>query len=331
MRAVTFGILLVLLMAVPACENGPPWGGGGAPTADDDGPDFGPTAVYNHRLIFLGPGADLPTTAVFDFTALSDSIGLRQGVRVRVVDGAGWRGLMDAGWEMESMRAPWRLVPHGPLKMVVGETGDLAAVIHRDSVTTRLALGSTLAELSPDVGTQLVLRRAQLVLDGRSVPGILLDAQLGRAVNPELAVRADTATGDDGAPADSAGFATPIARPGAEALLLDNAGYYAVLAAASAGPLAWTHNAGRNDVRSGTRLEPTTWSAVEDGQVQVPTAWRVVSPDGELTGELAARATDRVALTGAGELEALVYTLVSGWVEDRSVRRDVFGLVRHVR
>lgn len=331
MRAVTLGILLALALTGPACENGPPWSGNGPPTREDGTPDFGPTAVYNHRLLFLGPGAELPTTAVFDFTALSDSIGIRQGVRARVVRGSTWRGLMDAGWEMEPMREPWRLVPHGPLKVIVGGTGDLSAIVHRGAATTRLDLGPTLAELSPDVGTQLVLRTATLDIDGESVPGILLDAQLGRAVNPELAVRRATGS-DDGDSVDSvAAFPTPIARPGAEALLLDHAGYYAVLTAASSGPLAWIRSAGRSDVRPGARLEPTAWSGADEESVQVPTEWRVVSPDGELTGELVAQASDRVPLTGAGELRTLTYVLVAGWVQDRSVRRDVFGLVRHVR
>jgi hypothetical protein len=63
----------------------------------------------------------------------------------------------------------------------------------------------------------------------------------------------------------------------------------------------------------------------------VPTAWHIFAPDGELNGELTARATDRVVLRGTGTLEALAYVLVTGWVEDREARRDVSGLVRHVR
>lgn len=325
MRAVPLSILLALVLAVPACENAPPWAGGSAPTTEDVAPDFGPAAAYNRRLLFLGPG-DVPRAAIFDFNILSDSLGIRRGVRARVVDGD-WRTLVDAGWEMEPMREPWRLVPHGPLALVVGETGDLGALIHRDSVATRLEIGPVLAEHSPDVSTQLVLRGARLVLGDEIVSGVLLDAQLGRAVSPVAVPRnaaiPDTAPGDSVYPP-----ATPIARPGAEALLLDHEGWYAVLATASGGDLAWIRSAGQDDVREGTRLEPTAWSR---GSVnaQVPTAWRIISPTGELTGELTARSTDRVRLEG--RLEMLAYVLVSGWVEDRATRREVVGLVRHVR
>lgn len=326
MRAVTLSIIAALTMVAPACEDSPPWGDGGAAGTDEAAPDFGPTAAYNRRLVFLGPGAELPVAAVFDFTALSDSLGVRRGVRARLVDGARWQPLLDAGWVMESMREPWRLVPHGRLTLVVGETGDVSSLMVRDSTTTRLQLGATLAEHSPDVGTQLLLRSARLAVDDESVPGVLLDAQLGRAVSPERVARTTT-TADDTAAVVSP---TAIARPGAEALLLNNGGYYTVLTTAAAGALAWVRNAGRDDIRTGVRLEPTAWSTAEDG-VQIPTAWRIVSADGELAGELTTESSDRITLDDTAELQSLAYVLVTGWIEDRTVRRNVFGLVRHVR
>lgn len=327
MRAAITGILLALVLAIPACDDG----GGGAPPAQDPTPDFGPTAAYNRRLLFLGPGGDI--AAVFDFAALSDSIGIRRGARARLGDGNGWRALLDDGWEMESMREPWRLVPHGPLKMTVGEAGDLSALVHRDTVPTRLELGQVLAEHSPDVGTQLVLRTGRLVRADQSLAGIVLDVQLGRAVSSAQAVRETAPEGRGGAGAgQGAGSpATPIALPGAEALLLDGQGYLAALATATGGSLAWIRSGDRSDVRPGARLEPTAWSAAEDDSIQVPTAWRIVSASGLLTGELTVRTVDRNRLQGADRLEALSYALVTGWIEDRNARRDVYGLVRHVR
>mgnify|MGYP001120441628 CR=1 FL=1 len=328
MRAATTGIFFALVLAVPACDDG----GGGPPPAQESAPDFGPTAAYNRRLLFLGPGGELPAAAVFDFAALSDSIGIRRGARARLGDAEAWRGVMDAGWEMEPMREPWRLVPHGSLTLMVGETGELAALVFRDSIPARLELGQALAEHSPDVGTQLVLRTARLTRNGEDLAGIVLDVQLGRAVSAALAERdavsrtaGDTVAGDSLAPSP-----TPIALPGAEALLLNDEGYYAVLATASGGSLAWIRSEERSDVRPGARLEPTAWSPAED-TVQVPTAWRIVSADGLLNGELTARSFDGNTLRGTGSLEALSYALVTGWIEDRTARRDVFGLVRHVR
>lgn len=325
MRPVFAGAVLLVVLAAPACDDG----GSGVPPAPQA--DFGPTAAYNRRFMFLGPGnGSLPAAAVFDFGTLSDSIGIRRGARARLGGAEGWQALMDAGWEMEPMREPWRLVPYGPLKMVVGETGELSALVVRDSAATRLELGQTLAEHSPDVGTQLVLRTASLHRDSDNTAGVVLDAQLGRAVNPALAVRELPPRG--GAGGDSARASpTPIALPGADALLRGEQGYYAVLATASSGSFAWIRNGERSEVWSGARLEPTAWSDPDESSVQVPTAWRIFSADGGLHGELTAQATDRIVLRGTGTLEALAYVLVTGWVQDRATRRDVSGLVRHVR
>ncbi|MBW3554376.1 MAG: hypothetical protein KY466_12735 [Gemmatimonadetes bacterium] len=339
---------LVLPLAFAACEGSPPWGSGGGEEEAINRDVFGPTAAYDRRLVFLGPGESLPTAVIFDFAALSDSAGLRRGIRARLLDGTEWLPLMDAGWEMEPMREPWRLIPHGPLKVVVGEAGELDALIHRGDDEIRLESGSTIAEYSPDAGTQLVLRQGRLRLGGEPIPGILLDAQLARAVSPPTAAPPlDTAAPgdagdpvdstreeDDGAaaPADSAsGDPTPAPRQGAEAILVDNSGYYAVFAASADGDMAWLHYGGRDDVRRGARLEATEWEMYEKAGLRVPTAWRISSPADGLAGELRSEAADRATLDSGPEPGVMGYVIVTGYIEDRGLRRNVYGLIRHVR
>jgi hypothetical protein len=307
----------------------------GSLACDDRGPerddtaarapvDFGPTAAYERRFLFLGPGQTLPSAAIVDFVALSDSVGLRRGVRARVSDGADWQPLMDEGWDMAWMREPWRLVPHGSLRIVLGDAGELAALVFREDMEVRVEPGSALAGHSPDPGTQLVLRQARLALGAELVHGILLDAQLGRGVDPATSRSARSQPGA-GAP----GEATPIGQPGTEGLLTDNEGFYLVFAAAGAGPLGWIHFQGRDDVRRGARLTAVSWEETADG-LELPNAWQVTG-QGDLTGELVVEAIDGVDLADVPDIDALGYAIVSGWVADRDVRRDVFGLIRHVR
>lgn len=336
MRTIPF-LLVALLLA--ACEAG----GAGEEIPATGREEFGPTAAYDRRLVFLGPGAELPTAAVFDFAVLSDSAGLRRGIRARLVDGMEWIPLMDAGWEMARMREPWRLVPHGDLKLIVGSAGELDALVFAgEELGVRLDPGSSIAEYSPDAGTQLVLRQAELRLGGEPVTGILLDAQLGRAVNPAAIPRIAPEPADPGAEdageiaADAAGDSllvdpAPAARPGAEALLLDNAGYYVVFAASAEGDMAWVHAAGRDDVRRPARLEPFEWEPFQEAGVQVPTAWRVLTPGDLFGGEIRAEAADRAVIGEGAATGAMGYVVVTGWIEDRGVRRNVYGMVRHVR
>lgn len=347
-------IILTLLAAVvlagaTACENGPPWGQREEATQAETPHDFGPTAAYSRRLIFLGPGEQLPTAAVFDFIALSDSASVRHGVRARLLLDNEWVSLLDDGWESEAMREPWRLVPGRTLRIVVDDAGEIAAVAHRGEPSVRLSPGPLVAESSPDAGTQFVLRQATLDIDDEAVRGILLDSKLGRAVSPSALPRPSLE--GDGAPEEqddqgdqdepaageaqdtsaADGLATPIARAGAEAFLVNNSGYYAVFAMSSAGAIGWVSHAGRDEIQRGVALEPLAWSSSEGDAIQMPTRWRIGGPGAQLSGELTAAATAPAPLPGLEELTGLGYILVSGWIEDGGVRRDVFGVVRQVR
>lgn len=331
-------LLLLTTVVATACGDGPPWGQGEEDSQVEDSRDFGPTAAYSRRLIFLGPGEQLPTAGVFDFTALSDSTSVRRGVRARLLIDDEWEPLMDDGWKSEPMREPWRLVPGGPLKIMVDDAGEIAAVAHRGDPDVRLIPGALLAESSPDAGTQFVLRQATLEIDDEPVRGILLDSQLGRAVSPASLPR-EPSPRDDGdddgdaaaSPGDDGALATPIARSGTEAFLVNNSGYYAVFATSAGGAIAWISHAGRDEIQRGAAIEPAEWSAADEDTLQMPTRWTVGGAGSQLAGDLSAEATAAAPLADLAELTALGYVLVSGWIEDGGVRRDVFGVVRQVR
>lgn len=322
--------IVAVVVGAGACENGPPWASGEADTGTQPRRDFGPIAAYDRRLVFVGPGADLPTVALFDFTALSDSAAVRRGVRARITSGDEWIPLADLGWEMGPMRDPWRIIPRGELKMVVSGAGELSAIAFRGDPPVRLEPGPLIAESSPDAGTQLVLRQATLTVRDDVIRGILLDAQLGRAAN-RAAIRQSTAAAESADTAESAFPVTPTARAGAEAFLVNNGGYYTVFSTSAGDDIAWVSHAGRESLRRGVVLDPIAWSpATEDDGPQLPRAWRLRGPAGGMSGELTAESAD-LARLGVGDLTALGYILVSGWIEDGAVRRDVYGLVRHVR
>jgi hypothetical protein len=317
-------VLVVLILGVgPGCQESRPRTDEGAGRATEP-TDFGPTAAYERRFFFLGPGQRLPTAAMLDFVALSDSLGLRQGVRARLADGTDWMRLLDAGWQMDRMREPWRLVPHGPLALIVGDGGELNALVIRGDMEVRIEPGPTVAEFSPDRGTQLVLRQGRLALGAELVHGVLLDAQLGRALDPSVSRDA----GHEESAVDDDGDATPAARPGAEGLLLGANGFHLVFATAAAGRIAWIHEDGRDDVRRGAQLQAVGWERVDEA-VQVPNAWRIVG--GGLDGQLTAEVVDGAGLAAMTDAEGIGYAIVTGWVEDRGDRREVYGLVRHVR
>jgi hypothetical protein len=279
--------------------------------------DFGPTAAYERRFVFIGPGQRLPTALMLDFVALSDGQGLQRGVRVRLADGADWVSLMDEGWRMDQMRDPWRLVPHPPLAIIAGDGDEVTGLIVRGDTEVRLDPGAPFAEHAPDRGTQLVLRQARLTVGADLVQGILLDAQLGRALDPA----ATREPGDDGE-------ATPSARPGGEAFLLGADGLYLVFATTGSGRIAWLHANGRDDVRRGAQLQAVGWERADDG-TRTASTWRILG--GDMEGELEAEVWDGVDVLNVPTAEGIGYAVATGWVEIDGARQEVYGLVRHVR
>lgn len=324
--------ILLLAVLVLGCEGRVPWSEQEQSTTATARTDFGPTAAYDRRMIFLGPGGDLPTAAVVDLQVLSDSAGLRRGARARFLDGQGWIPLLDAGWEMGPMRSPWRLVPHGPMRIRLSEDAELDAIEFRDEPTLRLLPGGVIAEHAPDAGTQLVLRHAALLVEDEPHEGVLLDAQIGRDAGADFRPRTRGGPADDdGSAADGESASpSPTARPGTEALLLDGEDFHLVIAAAARGQIAWVHSAGQDDVRTGVELRGSAQEPFTEAAVQVPTAWQLITGAGAVVGELRAESSDRSVLEGSAA-SALRYVIVTGWVEDRSVRRQVFGLVRDIR
>jgi hypothetical protein len=115
---------------------------------------------------------------------------------------------------------------------------------------------------------------------------------------------------------------------------VNNSGYYIVFASSAGGQVAWISRTGSDEIERGATLEPTAWSEPQqepaEGAVSMPTQWRIGGSD-SLTGELSATATDVVPLSGLDSLSGLGYVMVSGWVAEDGVRRDVFGLLRQVR
>ncbi|HSH45542.1 MAG TPA: hypothetical protein VK966_06785 [Longimicrobiales bacterium] len=313
----TTRLLLATLagIAMASCDSGAPWTEEAPEETQSPREDFGPSAAYDRLMLLVAPAPapESTTAAIFDFAAVRESASFRRGARVRTLAEGDWTAQMDAGWEMSPMREPWRLVPYGDLTVVVGEEGEVDALTVRGEAPLRLEPGSAMTEYMPDGSTRLLLRQGRLTIGDTVVTGTLLDSQHGRALDGDV-----TAT----SPA-------PSARPGVEALLLDNTGFFVVFAPTAGGDLAWVTTAGQSDVRRGARLEPVDWEADEIAGDSVPATWRVASAGPTLSGELSTVSADHTQLDdGAARLS---YVLVSGWIQDREVRREVSGLVRQIR
>lgn len=130
-------------------------------------------------MIFVA--ADATGAALLDFSAIDAGTVVRRTARGWAEAGSGWTPLYDLNWEGAAVRRPWRLVPHGPIRLRVGDNGEVDAISVRDQDAdlAMLEAGDFVAEWMPFNTTQLVLREATLALGGDPIRGWLVDARFG--------------------------------------------------------------------------------------------------------------------------------------------------------
>jgi len=294
MRRLTYILTLALLTAC----------GGGDAARDsgrgERGGEHRPAAAYGRRFLLLSGDREAPFTAVFDFSALDGPNEIRRGAGAWYARGAEWTRLFQHAWTTEPIREPWRLVPYGPIRLIVGDGEEIETLVHRaEPGAFRLSPSGPLAEWSMNDGAQLRLRHAELLLGDARITGILLDLQTA------VPDRYDGALG--------------------LAFLTDGVGLHLVIARdSSIHAPAWLWQGAEN----------VSWDAVEISTLAADTAgpgWRITEPRDELTGELRVVGSELV-LTYPDEALAPTarVSLVDGWLEVRGGERQrVFGVVRH--
>ena len=316
---------LAIVAALTACDTRAPG------DASDPASDPSARAAYSREMVFIA--ADATGAALLDFSAADVGSAVRRASRAWAEAGSGWTPLYDLAWEGTAVRRPWRLVPHGPVRIRVGLGDEVEAISVREEGEDLASVetGDFIAEWSPLATTQVILREATLSLGGDPIRGWLVDARFGvtrQAADdttggfaPPAATGAATiatdAAADSGVAADTAtppaGPPTPL--PGSS---LAVRGVRGVLV----GPDGETLVIGRTD----TGLAGWFWTV--DGETTVPTL--TLSP---LQGERGGWAIAGAALSGSVEVmdeEPLPVSprIVRGTIEVDGTSLDVHGVLR---
>ncbi len=305
-----------LAMTLAGCDAGVP--DAGAPPAEPGGgpePAADTGRVYERSLVFLGTGTDSVFGVPWLLSVRTGGDGVQRRNRGWFLRGDVWDPFHDDVWETPSVRAPWRPLPHGPLRLVVGD-GDALEQISFVEGGRRLdlTLDSSRAEWTGRRGETFRFLGGGLVLAERRVPGIVLDLNRTR----------DVAEGEGG---------NWVVLASGDSLL---AVLHAPLREGSDAPGAW-----RGWVHLDFRDIPVAsltsrWSAVrafDRARRDVPVGWTIASSDGTVEAVLEARSSILAAdEEGDGPLRP-----VDGWFEvDGTLLVDggeypVHGLFRHTQ
>ncbi len=307
------GLLLGFFLA-PGC----------APPDSDRGPvdrTSGPTAqpsvefqgnTYRRELAFTSLREDTTTLVAWSFTATTGSVSVQRRTRGWLARAGTWDAFTDLSWETPGSRAPWRILPRGPVRLLMGDGEALEAVAFREGARElELVPGGVMAEWAGGGGEVYRVEVGSVRLGGQDADGVLLD--MVRAWRTRDTVATDWAFVTSGDSVQIVMVEVPGSREGASTSLE-----------------AWARLDFRDLRWPRVTLEQAEVRAFERARRDVPFAWSLASSDGEVTGELSVQAAHLEAGEGPGPLlPVLALFEFAGTVQIEGSSYSVRGLLRH--
>lgn len=307
--------LLAAVGALAACDSQPPateTPAGGASTNTAALPDTG--RIFERSVVFVGTGSDSVFVVPWLWTVRTGGAEVERRARGWLLRGSVWDAFFDESWTTPPFRAPWRPVPYGPLRLMVGPGGALQQISHISTGRSLdVTLESSLAEWTGRRGETFRFLEGGLVLAERRVPGVVLDLNRTR-------MSSEGAGGDWMVLASGDSVMAVIHTP---------------LRANNLGRGAWRGWA-RVDFRDLPLGQVTVeWAAVrafDRARRDVPVGWTLRSPDEAFGGALEARSSQLVAEEGEGPLLPVDGLFeVAGTLTLEGIEYPVHGILRHTQ
>lgn len=150
-----------------------------APSPEGAAPVAG--AEHLRALTFVSLDSDSTTIFPWSFRATITEGGILRHRQVSLGRGETWEPLLADTLVTPLSRFPWRPLPGGPIRMVVGPEDAVASLLFdAPPRTVELIPGEFLAEWVPDAGSVWRIHRGEVILPSGVVPGLLLDLSRSR-------------------------------------------------------------------------------------------------------------------------------------------------------
>ncbi len=141
-----------------------------------------PGAFYHTELTFVGRG-EAPALLHLRFDNRTDSVSIRLRYR-GWFGGEQWNELIDRRDSLPIPRAAWRILPTGPIRIVVGEGGEPSSVILQlQDADLRLDSRGAIGSWNSSTGGRESLRLAELLVEAGAETGLLLARQSARRID----------------------------------------------------------------------------------------------------------------------------------------------------
>jgi hypothetical protein len=314
--ALALAVALLLASATASCSreaaDAPP----AEPEAVQDtvAPDSAEGQVFERSIVFLTPRQDSLLIVPWLLSARTLSGGVSREVRALLSRADTWEAFLTDEWETPSTRMPWRVLPHGQMRLIVSDGDRLQEIVFDEGLRQlEVALGEPRAEWSGQRGETVRLLDGSLVLAGTRVPGVVMD--LTRGGTAREGAGGDWAVLVDGDSLRLVLHAAQLLPPGA-------AGAFRSWALLGAAEMEWPS-------------VTVTWTetrAFERARRDVPVQWSASSAAGDMMVELTVRTAEIQAGEGEGpQLPVDALFDVEGTVRIGEDVYPVRGLLRHTQ
>lgn len=304
---------LVLLAACGGAEEKP-----AARPADEGAEEAGAGfrgRAYERNLVFMALAGDSAFVVPWLVSGQTQPGGVRRTARGLLARGGSWEEFYDETWESQPTRTPWRILPHGNLRLLVGEGDAVEGVIFSQG-PRQLELevtGGSLMEWTGTQGQVFRLLEGAAYLSDQRLEGLILD--MSRVHNVESVAQGDWAF-------LTSGDSLQVILENSEAAAPNTPGAYRAWARLDFRDLQWT----------AVDVDWSDVSAFEPARQDIPISWTVSTEDEQLEGVLQVQSAHVEAGQGAGPLlpvDALF--LVAGTLRMEGRSFPVRGLFRHTR
>ena len=278
------------------------------PVTTEDAPEAASPSTYHRTVAFVDTASDTTMFVSWDFEnhMLADSTD--RTLRAWFGRGAQWILFADEAWTTTtSRRAPWRIVPRGATRMIVGHDDALREIYYQAGIRDlSLRIGDAAIEWIDSRGGRYRLLHGVARLPGEERSGWVLDVS---------GARTGTSTG-------SGEWALLVADNQQEFLLSDaeGSGRYRV----------WARMDGEERFWPSVAVSWGETRSFERARRDIPVLWRLRSSDGSLRGEFQSVSAHHLTLDGTGPiLPVLGVYEVEGTVNADDRRVAVKGFLRH--
>jgi hypothetical protein len=264
--------------------------------------------------VFLTAWGDSALVVPWSFSSRTTPDGVDREIRAWLARSNAWDPFMQEEWQTPTTRVPWRILPHGPARIIVGRGDALERVFFLEGARQlEVELGELLAEWTGRRAQTFRVHRGATLISNQRVEGYVLD--LARAWTDE-----DIPHGGWGFMVS--GDSLQLVLEAAELAPEPGPETYTALARRGFSNLQW------QDVQ----MDWAEVRAFEPARRDVPVRWTLAAPDTTLTAELTS--VNPLLEVGDGEGPMLPVDglfQVSGTLVLDGSTIPVRGLIRHIQ